>query len=134
DDRVVLELSELQLPTLSRGTHVAVYTNVTSDHLDRHGSLEQYRRVKRRLAELVDSHGALVLNADDPTVAAYAGLGTAPAVIYRLERPMPSGVGIVDGWIVADAVERLALAGGGIAATGPGGRSPPPARLPPPRP
>jgi UDP-N-acetylmuramoylalanine--D-glutamate ligase len=29
DDRVVIELSELQLPTLSRGTHVAVYTNVT---------------------------------------------------------------------------------------------------------
>ena len=35
-----IELSELQLPTLSRGTTVAVYTNVTSDHLDRHGSLE----------------------------------------------------------------------------------------------
>ena len=38
DHRVVIELSELQLPTLSRGTTVAVYTNVTSDHLDRHGS------------------------------------------------------------------------------------------------
>ncbi|HEY8238001.1 MAG TPA: Mur ligase family protein, partial [Candidatus Limnocylindrales bacterium] len=45
---VVVELSELQLPTLSRGTTVAVYTNVTSDHLDRHGSLEAYRRVKQR--------------------------------------------------------------------------------------
>ncbi len=42
--RVVDELSELQLPTLSRGTTVAVYTNVTSDHLDRHGTLEAYRR------------------------------------------------------------------------------------------
>jgi UDP-N-acetylmuramoylalanine--D-glutamate ligase len=41
-DRVVYELSELQLPTLSKGTTVAVYTNVTSDHLDRHGSLEAY--------------------------------------------------------------------------------------------
>ncbi|HEV7810307.1 MAG TPA: Mur ligase family protein, partial [Candidatus Limnocylindrales bacterium] len=30
DHRVVIELSELQLPTLSRGTTVAVYTNVTS--------------------------------------------------------------------------------------------------------
>jgi UDP-N-acetylmuramoylalanine--D-glutamate ligase len=44
EHRVVIELSELQLPTLSRGTTVAVYTNVTSDHLDRHGSLEGYRR------------------------------------------------------------------------------------------
>ena len=74
--RVVDELSELQLPTLSRGTTVAVYTNVTSDHLDRHGSLEAYRRVKRRLAELVDPDGALVLNDEDPVVAAYAELGT----------------------------------------------------------
>ncbi len=130
DDRVVVELSELQLPTLSRGTHVAVYTNVTSDHLDRHGSLAAYRAVKRRLAELVDRDGALVLNADDPTVAAYAGLGTAPAVMYRVERPMIGGVGIMADWIVADAVERLALAGGGTAASGPGGRILPVAELP----
>ncbi|HEU4919970.1 MAG TPA: UDP-N-acetylmuramoyl-L-alanine--D-glutamate ligase [Candidatus Limnocylindrales bacterium] len=122
DHRVVIELSELQLPTLTRGTTVAAYTNVTADHLDRHGSLEGYRRVKRRLAELVDPAGALVLNADDPVVAAYAGLGTAPSVLYRLDRPMPGGVGVLDGWIVAAGVGRLPLAGEGPAATGPGGR------------
>jgi len=127
--RVVIELSELQLPTLSRGTTVAVYTNVTSDHLDRHGSLGAYRRVKRRLAELVDPDGALVLNAEDPVVAAYAGLGSAPAVLYRLERPVPGGLGVVDGWIVAADVERLPIAGGGAAATGPGGRIMPVAEL-----
>jgi len=122
DHRVVYELSELQLPTLSRGTTVAAYTNVTEDHIDRHGSLEAYRRVKRRLAELVDPDGALVLNAEDPVVAGYAALGTAPAVLYRFDRPMPGGLGVVDGWIVAAGVQRLPLAGGDAAATGPGGR------------
>ena len=122
DHRVVYELSELQLPTLSRGTTVAAYTNVTEDHIDRHGSLEAYRRVKRRLAELVDPEGALVLNAEDPVVAAYAGLGTAPAVLYRFDRPMPGGLGVVDGWVVAAGVQRLPQAGGDVAATGPGGR------------
>ncbi len=122
DHRVVIELSELQLPTLSRGTTVAAFTNVTSDHLDRHGTLEAYRRVKRRFAELVDPDGALILNAEDPVVAAYAGLGAAPAIMYRRARPMPGGVGVVDGWIVAAGVVRLPLAGGGAAATGPGGR------------
>lgn len=122
DHRVVVELSELQLPTLSRGTTVAVYTNVTSDHLDRHGTVEAYRRVKRRLAELVDPHGALVLNVEDPVVGGYAGLGVAPAVLYRRERPMRGGVGVVDGWIVAAGVQRLPCVGGGPAATGPGGR------------
>jgi UDP-N-acetylmuramoylalanine--D-glutamate ligase len=122
DDRVVIELSELQLPTLSRGTTVAVFTNVTSDHLDRHGSVEAYRAVKRRFAERVDPEGALVVNVDDPVVASYAGIGAAPVVPYRLERPMPGGLGVVDEWIVAAGVERLPLAGGGVAATGPGGR------------
>jgi UDP-N-acetylmuramoylalanine--D-glutamate ligase len=120
--RVVYELSELQLPTLSRGTTVAAYTNVTADHLDRHGTVEGYRRAKRRLAELVDPEGALVLNAEDPVVAAYAALGTVPSVLYRRERPMPGGVGVVDGWIVAAGVQRLPVAGAGPAATGPGGR------------
>jgi UDP-N-acetylmuramoylalanine--D-glutamate ligase len=125
EHRVVDELSELQLPTLSRGTTIAVYTNVTADHLDRHGSLEAYRRVKRRLAELVVREGAVVLNAEDPVVAGYADLGRAPVVFYRRDWPLPGnggGLGIVDGWIVAAGISRLALAGGGRATTGSDGR------------
>jgi UDP-N-acetylmuramoylalanine--D-glutamate ligase len=105
--RVVIELSELQLPTLSRGTTLAVYTNVTSDHLDRHGSLASYRAVKRRLAELVDPAGGLILNADDPVVVAYAALGTAPVRFYGLGEPRPGGLGVVDGWIVDDRAGRV---------------------------
>jgi UDP-N-acetylmuramoylalanine--D-glutamate ligase len=122
EHRVVIELSELQLPTLSRGTTVAVYTNVTADHLDRHGSLYAYRAVKRRLAELVDPDGALVLNADDPVVAEYSRLRTAPVVTYRRGPAEPAGMGVENGWIVARGVWRLAVAGGGAADVGLGGR------------
>jgi UDP-N-acetylmuramoylalanine--D-glutamate ligase len=66
DDWAVLELSELQLPTISRGADVAVYTNIASDHLDRHGSMEAYRAVKARLAQLTVTRGTIVLNEDDP--------------------------------------------------------------------
>jgi UDP-N-acetylmuramoylalanine--D-glutamate ligase len=111
--RVVDELSELQLPTLSRGTTVAVYTNVTSDHLDRHGTLEAYRRVKRRLAELVDPNGVLILNDEDPVVATYDAAAEARAIRYRRDVPRPGGVGVVDGWIVADGLVPLALATNG---------------------
>jgi UDP-N-acetylmuramoylalanine--D-glutamate ligase len=103
EHRVVIELSELQMPTLSHGTTVAVYTNITADHLDRHGSLEAYRKVKRRLAELVDPNGDLVLNADDPVVAALAEGAAAPVVFYRRGTPEPGGLGVEEGWIVAAA-------------------------------
>ena len=107
DHRVVIELSELQLPTLSRGTTVAVYTNVTSDHLDRHGSLQGYRAAKRRLAELVDPAGAVILNGDDPVLAGYAAISPARTIVYGLGPPSAGGVGVVDGWIVADEQGRI---------------------------
>ena len=122
DYRVVLELSELQLPTLSRGTLVATYTHVTADHLDRHGTLAAYRAVKRRLAELVPADGALILNAEDPIVAAYDAASHADVLRYRRDTPGPGEVGVVDGWIVAAGVRQLALVGGGTAMAGPGGR------------
>ena len=111
EHRVVLELSELQLPTLSRGTTIAAYTNVTADHIDRHGSLEAYRAVKRRLAELVDPAGTLVLNLDDPIVAGYAEASRARVVPYRRGEVPAGGLGVVDGWIVADGTGRVMPAG-----------------------
>jgi UDP-N-acetylmuramoylalanine--D-glutamate ligase len=105
--RVVLELSELQLPTLSRGTDVAVYTHVTSDHLDRHGSLEAYRAVKRRLVELLPGGGALVRNDEDPVVRAYEPPSGTILVPYARRAPARGGVGIVEGWIVDGGVPSL---------------------------
>lgn len=122
EHRVVIELSELQLPTLSRGTMVAAYTNVTADHLDRHGSLEAYRAVKRRLGELVEPDGAIVLNDDDPVVAAYAFDGPARVVRYRRRELPPGGVGLAHGWIVADAIEPVKAARSSGATPFAGGR------------
>ena len=58
---------------------VAVFTNLTQDHLDFHGTMEAYRAAKRRLFELVAAgrkpRRAAVVNADDPAgVAMIAGL------------------------------------------------------------
>jgi UDP-N-acetylmuramoylalanine--D-glutamate ligase len=107
DHRVVLELSELQLPTLSRGTDVVVYTHVSSDHLDRHGTLGAYRAVKRRLAELLPADGTLVLNAEDPVSSEFADATKARAIFYRRSEPLPGGVGVVDEWIVDDRRRRI---------------------------
>jgi UDP-N-acetylmuramoyl-L-alanyl-D-glutamate--2,6-diaminopimelate ligase len=44
----------------------ALFTNLSRDHLDYHGTLEEYRASKLRLVELLKPGAAAVLNADDP--------------------------------------------------------------------
>jgi UDP-N-acetylmuramoylalanine--D-glutamate ligase len=97
DDWVVLELSELQLPTISRGVDVALYTNIGEDHLDRHGTVASYRAVKARLAELTAPAGRVVLNDDDPGCREL-GERLPPAALawYGIER---SGRSRTEAWL-----------------------------------
>jgi UDP-N-acetylmuramoyl-L-alanyl-D-glutamate--2,6-diaminopimelate ligase len=48
---------------------VAVFTNLTRDHLDYHGTMDAYRAAKAELVTYLRPHGALVVNADDPAWA-----------------------------------------------------------------
>ena len=43
----------------------AVFTNLTQDHLDYHGTMEKYLEAKSRLFTMIRPGGAAVLNADD---------------------------------------------------------------------
>lgn len=45
---------------------VAVFTNLTRDHLDYHHSFEEYFRAKARLADYLAPNGLEVVNGDDP--------------------------------------------------------------------
>jgi UDP-N-acetylmuramoylalanine--D-glutamate ligase len=64
----VLELSSFQLETTyTLQTAVATVLNVTPDHLDRYGSLEDYAAAKARIFERCD---VAVVNADDERVRA----------------------------------------------------------------
>ena len=54
----------------------AVFTNLTRDHLDYHGTMEAYRAAKLRLVGLLARDGVALFNADDP---AWRGVTNAPA-------------------------------------------------------
>jgi UDP-N-acetylmuramoylalanine--D-glutamate ligase len=111
DDWAVLELSELQLPTISRGVDVALYTNIAEDHLDRHGTVEAYRAVKALLAELTAPGGRVVLNHDDPG-SRELGERLPPAALawYGMDRPgrgQPEAW-LEDGWLTIEGERAVA--------------------------
>jgi UDP-N-acetylmuramoyl-L-alanyl-D-glutamate--2,6-diaminopimelate ligase len=47
--------------------NVAVFTNLSRDHLDYHGSLERYRATKREFIELLAPDGVAIVNAEEPS-------------------------------------------------------------------
>jgi UDP-N-acetylmuramoyl-L-alanyl-D-glutamate--2,6-diaminopimelate ligase len=55
----------------------AVFTNLTREHLDYHGTMERYQAAKLRLTELLAPEGVLAVNRDD---AAWEVLGRRPTV------------------------------------------------------
>lgn len=59
-----------------------VFTNLTRDHLDYHGTLEAYGAAKARLFDLLDEDGVAVLNAHDPFSATLAARTRARVVRY----------------------------------------------------
>ncbi|MEQ1758266.1 MAG: UDP-N-acetylmuramoyl-L-alanyl-D-glutamate--2,6-diaminopimelate ligase [Vicinamibacterales bacterium] len=65
---------------------VAVFTNLTRDHLDFHGDMESYFGAKRRLFEMLPAEAPGVVNIDDPRGAALAGT-TARTITYGINRP-----------------------------------------------
>jgi UDP-N-acetylmuramoyl-L-alanyl-D-glutamate--2,6-diaminopimelate ligase len=56
----------------------AVFTNLTRDHLDYHGTMEDYRAAKLRLVGLLARDGVALFNADDP---AWRGVTHAPRAL-----------------------------------------------------
>ena len=121
EDRAVLELSSFQLEDLGGGASgeafapdLALVTNLTPNHLDRHLTMEAYVAAKRSLVEGQRPDQVAVLNRDDPLVIAFRDATRARVFTYGLDRRFEGpGAFVEDGWLVArDAAgaERRVLA------------------------
>jgi len=84
----VLEVSSFQLETaVDFHPQIAVILNITPDHLDRHGSFEQYVREKEKIFARQGANDFLVLNADDKTTQMCAGRAAAQVFWFSGARP-----------------------------------------------
>ena len=69
-DWLVMEMSSYQIEASPQiAPAVGIWTTLTPDHLERHGTLDNYRAIKRGL---IERSGVRILNADDPDLRAHA--------------------------------------------------------------
>ncbi len=98
----VLEMSSFQID-LTPGLHpdAALLTNLTPDHIDRHGSMGNYAAIKERLLHQVPKDGQVIVGVDDAYGAAIftalSANGGATATPVSVGKILGRGVFAVDG-------------------------------------
>jgi len=97
----VLEVSSFQLESTERfHPSIAVILNITPDHLDRHGSFENYALAKERIFAAQTESDCLILNADNAR-AAQAAVRSVPRVFFfSIEHSVEQGAWVEDGFVV----------------------------------
>jgi UDP-N-acetylmuramoylalanine--D-glutamate ligase len=84
----VLEVSSFQLEASDTfHPRIAVFLNLSADHLDRHASYEEYGRAKARIFAKQQADDWAVVNADDPAVLALAARARSRRLLFS-----PTGV------------------------------------------
>lgn len=93
DGLTVVELSSFQLETIETfRPHIAVMTNISPDHLDRHKTLGEYIQAKRRIFLNQTEADWAVLNADDPIVIEMMYDTPARPILFSRRRELDEGV------------------------------------------
>ena len=65
DDIAVVELSSFQLISMKKSPDLAVVTNISPNHLDVHGTMEEYVGAKKNIFLYQSENDRLILNADN---------------------------------------------------------------------
>ncbi len=97
----VLEVSSFQLESTEQfHPQIAVILNITPDHLDRHGTFENYARAKERIFAAQTPADFLVLNADNSRAAQAAPRAPSSVYWFSLDRTVPQGAWVEAGHVV----------------------------------
>ena len=88
----VLEVSSFQLETVVEfRSHIAVVLNITQDHLDRHGTFENYAAMKARITAQQTADDFFVLNAEDKPTQMLAARTKAQVFWFSGRRAIKQG-------------------------------------------
>ncbi|MDD5593549.1 MAG: UDP-N-acetylmuramoyl-L-alanyl-D-glutamate--2,6-diaminopimelate ligase [Candidatus Margulisbacteria bacterium] len=65
---------------------VAIFTNLTHDHLDYHETMADYLLAKRKLFEMLDENSTAIVNVDDPASSSLIGVVKGEVVAYGVDQ------------------------------------------------
>ncbi len=100
-DVTVCEVSSFQLETVKEfHPEVCAVLNISEDHLNRHGDMQTYIDMKKRIFALSEGKDTVVLNYEDPVTCEMAKDVKCAVVWFSTERSVPYGAFTVDGMIV----------------------------------
>ena len=100
DDLTVAEVSSYQCETISEFyPHVGAVLNITEDHIARHGSMQCYIDMKRRIFDRQTDKDIAVFNYDDPTCHEMAKGLAAKVIWFSRTQQVPFGADVRDGVI-----------------------------------
>jgi len=109
----IVEVSSFQLETTETfHPWIAVLLNLSSDHLDRHGSMEEYGTAKAKIFANQTVDDWAVINADDPQTLALARAGLAKKVFFSVDPPLVplSSIRLIGKHLVADVMAAATVA------------------------
>ena len=107
EDFAVLELSSFQLHGMSCRPDVAVITNISPNHLDKHKDYQDYIDAKMSVFRSQTAQDRLVLNREDGHSAYYAAAASSRLSYFSDKRRVENGAYCLDGtiWRVVDGKE-----------------------------
>jgi UDP-N-acetylmuramoylalanine--D-glutamate ligase len=109
----IVEVSSFQLETTDTfRPWIAVLLNLSSDHLDRHGSMDVYGAAKAKIFANQTSDDWAVINADDPQTLALARAARSKKVLFSSNTPLVplSSIRLIGRHLVADVMAAATVA------------------------
>ena len=102
DDTItVAEISSFQLETIEEfAPKVSAILNITEDHLNRHHTMEEYIRVKERIAENQSADDTCVLNYEDEALRSFGKTLKTKVIWFSSKRELPEGLFLRDDQII----------------------------------
>ena len=100
DSVAVVEMSSFQLELVRQSPHVAVVTNLSPNHLDRHGSMDAYAQAKRRIVAYQRRGDVVVVNGDDQASIGLVDGSVGEHVTFSWDRQEDSGAFVAAGEVV----------------------------------